>query len=67
MRPEEPEAVKEYRDRFKEIALQKPPACCHTCEEYTEDGYCRQFQMKPPEDFAATIDACPEYFEEIPF
>lgn len=44
-----------------------PPRCCHTCEHYGNDGLCVTFFMEPPEDFATTVDSCPEWEIEIPF
>jgi len=44
-----------------------PPKCCHTCEHYGVDGLCVEFFMKPPEDFAATVDECADWEMEIPF
>lgn len=44
-----------------------PPRMCHTCEHYDAYGMCQQFGMEPPEDFAATPDACDEYVQDIPF
>jgi hypothetical protein len=44
-----------------------PPKCCHTCEHYGVDGLCVEFFMKPPEDFAATLDACDKWEAECPF
>ena len=44
-----------------------PPKCCHTCEHYGNDGLCVAFFMEPPEDFAATVNLCPEWEVECPF
>jgi hypothetical protein len=44
-----------------------PPKCCHTCEHYGIDGLCVEFFMRPPDDFAATVDACDKWEWEIPF
>ena len=63
MRHEEPEWLKiatYYRVNW-------PPRVCHTCDNYDVGGQCRQFGMEPPEEFAATDRACPEWIEEIPF
>jgi len=66
-KPEPPIEVIQWRERYKKAALDLPPKCCHTCEDYTDDGYCRHFQMEPPADFASTFDQCPEWYEKIPF
>jgi hypothetical protein len=45
------------------------PKCCHTCIYYTEDGLCSEFGAEPPEDHAATLNACESWASEdcIPF
>lgn len=63
MRHPEPDSV----TNFKRMVSIGPPKCCHTCEFYDVKGTCTAFFMEPPEDFAATTDACPEYEGEIPF
>lgn len=52
---------------YKEWVKAGPPRCCHTCEMYGSDGLCTEFFMTPPEDFAADVDACPQWMQEIPF
>jgi len=60
----EPEYLIKYRDMLKA----GPPKCCHTCEDYDKRRmFCYVFKMIPPEDFAATQDACHRYSNEIPF
>ena len=54
----EPDFVTQWR--------QPPPRCCHTCEMYGTDGLCTEFFMTPPEDFAATKNACDKWLIEIP-
>jgi len=44
-----------------------PPKFCHTCEHYDNEGICQKHQQEPPEEFARTEDACPEWLYEIPF
>lgn len=58
-RPPEPEIVKQWR--------KGPPKCCHTCEYYSEAGICSIYGMRPPDDFAASIDECAEWVMAIPF
>lgn len=62
MRPKTPQHVLDY-ERSKKIT----PQCCHTCENYDLKGVCLRYRMTPPEDFAATIDACPDWIQDIPF
>lgn len=63
LRHAEPEVVRKY----KEVVNNPPPRCCHTCAYYTDEGQCSYYGMEPPEDFAATLDACPTYKQEVPF
>ena len=63
MRHAEPELIKDY----KRLIAFGPPMCCHTCEFYDVKGTCVVFFMEPPEDFAATPSACPEWEGTIPF
>lgn len=62
MKHEMPAFVVEWYDM-----RDNPPKCCHTCEFYRYDGVCTQFDMRPPEDFAATIDQCDKWEMECPF
>lgn len=66
-RPEEPVEVIQWRQKYKAATFDRPPKCCHTCDDYTDDGYCSHFYMEPPADFANTFNACPEWYEKIPF
>lgn len=59
----EPIIVTDYRERIRTPV----PKCCHTCFEYNDQGYCTQYHQTPPADFAATLDACPGWFVELPF
>lgn len=59
-RPPEPEIVKAWRER-------RMPRCCHTCDSYGDNGWCYTHDDRPPDDFAATVDACPSWVAEIPF
>jgi len=62
-RPAEPEFLVKWR----EIKRSMPPKVCHTCDHYTREGHCLAFDMRPPDDFAATPDACDQWIEELPF
>lgn len=60
MRPPEPDYLIKWRAG--------PPKCCHTCADYTADGVCAEFEMRPPDDFVATAGACEWWLkEEMPF
>jgi len=63
MRHKEPEVVTLYKDWVKA----GPPRCCHTCEHYGTDGLCIEYWMNPPEDFAASVNACDKWQQEVPF
>jgi hypothetical protein len=62
-RPPEPQFLIDYREWDKA----GPPKCCFTCEHYGNDGLCVEFFMTPPEDFAASINACDKWEREMPF
>jgi len=62
-RPPKPEFLIQYEEWLKA----GPPKCCHNCDSYSEQGHCLHFDMRPPEEFAATQDACPDWTFEIPF
>ena len=50
-----------------EIEKIKEPKCCHTCHHYTRVGICEIYKTEPPEEFAATVDACDKWEFECPF
>ena len=52
---------------YEQWVSQGPPRICHTCTHYDNHGTCQKYQMEPPEDFAATPDACDDYKQEVPF
>jgi hypothetical protein len=62
-RPPEPEFLIQWRVWYQA----GPPMCCHTCDNYDENGHCQQFDMQPPENFAATQDACNKWTLAVPF
>jgi hypothetical protein len=62
-RPPEPEFLIQWREWMRA----GPPKCCFTCDEYDASGHCMVFDMRPPEDFASTVDACEHWIMEIPF
>ena len=63
MRHKEPEVVTLYKECIKA----GPPRCCHTCEHYGTDGLCIEYWMNPPEEFAASVNACDKWQQEVPF
>jgi len=62
-RPPEPEWLTQWREWIRAW----PPKCCHTCENFNQSGHCLAFDMRPPEDFASTVDACDRWIMELPF
>jgi len=62
-RPPEPQFLIDYREWVKA----GPPKCCFTCDEYDESGHCRKFEMRPPDEFAASVEACESWEPECPF
>ena len=62
-RPPEPEFLIQWREWMRA----GPPKCCPTREQYDHHGLCFEFNMTPPEDFAATLDACDKWEAECPF
>lgn len=63
MRPPEPDFVTSY----KTWKAAGPPKCCHTCDHFGGRGECMVFDMTPPAEFAATVDQCDKWEEELPF
>lgn len=66
-KPNPPAEVIQWRKQVEEYHLLQAPQCCHTCDNYTDDGQCSFYQMTPPEDFASAIGQCPEWMEVLPF
>lgn len=64
MKPMLPKIVTDWQK-----AMATPiPQCCHTCEHYTEDGKCREFDMMtPPLEFAQELNQCEKWLDPIPF
>lgn len=63
LKHKEPEIVLKYR----ELIATPIPKCCHTCDNYADSGMCSEFNMQPPEEFAATIGECESWIIEVPF
>jgi hypothetical protein len=62
-RPTEPEFLIQWREWMRV----GPPKLCHTCDHFNRSGHCLAFDMRPPDDFAATVDACDKWERELPF
>jgi hypothetical protein len=62
-RPPEPEWLIQWREWMRA----GPPKCCHTCDHYDKSGHCLAFDLRPPEEFAGTVDACDRWLMEVPF
>jgi len=62
-RPPEPQFLIDYREWLKA----GPPKCCHTCDHFNQSGKCLAFDMRPPDEFAASVDACESWEPECPF
>ena len=63
IRPKEPEYIVQWREWMRA----GPPKCCHTCEHYSKEGYCYQYKMTPPPEFADSVGECKDWIQEIPF
>jgi len=61
-RPPEPKFLIEWR----RIAL-TTPKCCHTCDHFTLDGDCLEFDSRPPDSFTETQGQCLSWQRSIPF
>ena len=60
-------AEPEYLVQWREWYEAGPPRCCHTCENYGNDGLCVEFFMTPPPEFAEAVGECPSWMQEVPF
>jgi hypothetical protein len=52
--------------QWRDIAT-RTPRICHTCDFYSIQGICTQFDMEPPEEFAAKEMACDSWELESGF
>ena len=59
----EPEFLVQWREWYEA----GPPRCCHTCENYGNDGMCVEFFMTPPAEFAEAVGECPSWMQAVPF
>jgi hypothetical protein len=67
MRHEQPKIVSDYYAKISALRAIKEPKCCHTCENYSENGICQEFSEEPPADFAAQPNQCDKWMCIIPF
>ena len=63
MRTTPPKIVTDWQEAIR----QPPPRCCHTCENYTEAGECKLFNLAPPAEFTQEVDQCESWVQEVPF
>lgn len=59
----EPAIVTLYRTTL----AAEPPRVCHTCDHYTEQGVCAEYNDTPPMEFANEPGGCALWELEIPF
>ena len=59
----EPEIVTIYRATSRA----EPPRVCHTCDHYSKEGRCAEFDDEPPADFASEPGGCSLWEWEVPF
>lgn len=63
MRPKKPDFLIQY----EEFIQNGPPQCCHKCDNYGDDGHCKEFDMRPPDEFVNSHGQCNRFVEVIPF
>jgi hypothetical protein len=63
MRHPEPAIVTLYRNTLKA----EPPRVCTTCDHYTEQGVCAEYNDTPPLEFANEPGGCALWEWEVPF
>ena len=63
MRHPEPPSVIHYRATLNADV----PQVCHTCDHYTKQGICSQFNEAPPKEFASEPGECSFWVWEVPF
>jgi hypothetical protein len=51
--------VRSLRDRM--------PHVCGNCQHEGPDGVCLKHDSTPPDDFAETPSACPDWVDVVPF
>jgi hypothetical protein len=59
----EPEIVTIYRATQRA----EPPKVCHTCDHYSKQGICAEFEAEPPAEFASEPSGCTLWEWELPF
>ena len=63
MRHPEPQIVTLYRTTIRA----EPPKVCHTCDHYSKEGKCMEFDSVPPLEFASEPGGCALWVWEVPF
>ena len=63
MKYPEPEIVTLYRKTLQTM----PPRVCHTCDHYSDQGHCAEFDAEPPAEFASEPGGCSLWEWELPF
>ena len=63
MRHPEPQIVILYRATLNA----EPPRVCTTCDHYTEQGVCAEYNDTPPLEFANEPGGCALWEWEVPF
>ena len=63
MRHLEPAIVTLYRNTLRA----EPPRVCHTCDHYSKEGKCMEFDSVPPLEFASEPGGCALWVWEVPF
>jgi hypothetical protein len=52
---------------YYKLIINGPPKCCHSCDNYNDDGICTVYNVVPPENVLEILDICKEWREELPF
>ena len=63
MRHLEPAIVTLYRNTLRA----EPPRVCHTCDHYSKEVKCMEFDSVPPLEFANEPGGCALWVWEVPF
>lgn len=60
----EPEGIAKH---YLDFVANGAPKCCHTCENYQDNGVCYAYQKEPPQEFTNQIGVCEQWLYQIPF
>lgn len=64
MRDKKPQDLVDYERNVHEAKI---PQFCHNCMNYSIDGRCLIFDMRPPEEFTQQQNDCKNWEMEPPF